>query len=1310
MSTRSSSSSTLSLATDSPTKTLHEIPWEDDATLFGGSKRNSHSEEKVDIKTADILSVPVLLEKQALNTIEKRPIDGSEEDVYPDGGLQMIAGYGAFNMYYHKNLLSEYPLSVTAWIGSVSSCVTFAGATIGGTVMDRFGPRKVMMAGTTIMSLGFLLLSFCTELWQFFLCQSLFISSGIALMFVCPMTSANDWFKARRSMASGVVMSGASAGSIVWPLMVANLPQLVGWNWTVRVIALCQFLLLSLATILLRLRPRPATKVDAPPVNKHMFYWRAFATHPVYLLTSISSFCFSFGYYVFLFFVGTFALQKGWIKEAPYVLIACNASSAIGRIGAGFVADRVGRYNVLFLTTFSSAIVLFSWLGANSVVGIFVVAVVYGIMTGGNVALQSVCVVQATKDLEHLGVTGTLIGQQFGFQAIAVLIGPPISGYILGTSGSVSRQLSRLPFAIGLNGSVIMIGAGYRNNSLPDSRRSSFSSSNSITVPPGREKPVETHANIPGQSSQHTVYLESSGRLLYLYHVICKWCRGRDMSTLSLNTPILDEQKQERCQQCLGDQLFTDHGAGHIVCMTCGNIVSDTILSADIEFGEGGGGAAFVQGSFVADNATGARFAGPGRRQGGTESREQTLANGRKACNALAHLLNLGQGIADAGARWFNLAVTYEFTKGRKQQYVIAACLYIACRKVKNDVMLIDFSDKLHVNVFELGSTYLKLVRKLNLKDIPLIDPSIYIARFAGLLEFGEDTRRVAQDASRLVSRFERDWMQTGRRPSGICGACLILAARMNNYRRSVAEVVQVVKIADVTLRKRLAEFGATESSQLTVTQFREMWLADADKPPAMIRNLKKEAEQEKRAARRDRGVDSDESTVDEDADEDVKAAKMRRRKRREQMKEERERAKRLRMEAGIKESDEESEMGTPVRSSRAGSTARATPDLHQAALRQLHGSPTPTPATKKTGTISALQHIQDEMARLEREREAIDAEEEAARLDENGGATSGPAGEDDILRRIEDDDRGLDTQLRTVHEEKDGESDIEDPAALLEEELDNPLVDLAVTGEIEEYMREGRPAELIHSLDEHEQRRMNQLKRKLNSPDEDLSGLDDGELDSYLLDEQAVKVKTMIWNKMNKEYLIKLYAKQAKQAGEIDTSAPPKPKRKKNNKLGPASTGMEAVQNLATHKKFSRKMNYDQLAKLMQEDSEEDGFDAKGLQRMPSTAPESHARRDKDNDYDNGKLSNRPSRESDLTAFDVPRADKADESANEDGNEKDDVNEKEGSPEIVEEDHDSHLPPATTAYADAAEEEEPAMPAWQRFRNYEEEEGFEEL
>jgi transcription factor IIIB subunit 2 len=65
----------------------------------------------------------------------------------------------------------------------------------------------------------------------------------------------------------------------------------------------------------------------------------------------------------------------------------------------------------------------------------------------------------------------------------------------------------------------------------------------------------------------------------------------------------------------------------------------------------------------------------------------------------------------------------------------------------------------------------LKLVRELNLR-LPLVDPSIYIHRFAAMLEFGDKTSAVAADALRLVQRMSRDWIQTGRRPAGICGAC----------------------------------------------------------------------------------------------------------------------------------------------------------------------------------------------------------------------------------------------------------------------------------------------------------------------------------------------------------------------------------------------------------------------------------------------------------------------------------------------------------------------------------------------------------
>ncbi|KAJ3765307.1 hypothetical protein FB446DRAFT_760619 [Lentinula raphanica] len=77
--------------------------------------------------------------------------------------------------------------------------------------------------------------------------------------------------------------------------------------------------------------------------------------------------------------------------------------------------------------------------------------------------------------------------------------------------------------------------------------------------------------------------------------------------------------------------------------------------------------------------------------------------------------------------------------------------------------MLIDFSDILQVNVFELGHTYPQIVQILDLR-LPLVNPSHYISRFAALLEFGEDTYRLATDAHRLVQRFDRDSRSTSSR------------------------------------------------------------------------------------------------------------------------------------------------------------------------------------------------------------------------------------------------------------------------------------------------------------------------------------------------------------------------------------------------------------------------------------------------------------------------------------------------------------------------------------------------------------------
>ena len=133
--------------------------------------------------------------------------------------------------------------------------------------------------------------------------------------------------------------------------------------------------------------------------------------------------------------------------------------------------------------------------------------------------------------------------------------------------------------------------------------------------------------------------------------------------------------------------------------------------------------------------------------------------------------------------------------------------------------MLIDFADILQTNVYVLGGVFLQLCRLLRLEQHPLmqkpIDPSLFIHRFADKLNLGRRMHTVANTALRLVASMKRDWMQTGRRPNGICGAALWVAAQIHGFSPSKRDVVAVVHVGESTLKKRLSEFENTPSAAL---------------------------------------------------------------------------------------------------------------------------------------------------------------------------------------------------------------------------------------------------------------------------------------------------------------------------------------------------------------------------------------------------------------------------------------------------------------------------------------------------------------
>ena len=147
-------------------------------------------------------------------------------------GWWIVAGGGAVQSYTSAFFWRGFTVFFEALVGAFgwSRGATAAAVSIQrleggmispfvGTLIDKFGPRKVMMFGVIVTGSSFMLLSQVQNLWQFYL-AIVMMTIGMSFgTFIVLVVTVGNWFIRRRALALGILMSTSGFGGLTLPLL-----------------------------------------------------------------------------------------------------------------------------------------------------------------------------------------------------------------------------------------------------------------------------------------------------------------------------------------------------------------------------------------------------------------------------------------------------------------------------------------------------------------------------------------------------------------------------------------------------------------------------------------------------------------------------------------------------------------------------------------------------------------------------------------------------------------------------------------------------------------------------------------------------------------------------------------------------------------------------------------------------------------------------------------------------------------------------------------------------------------------------------
>ena len=159
----------------------------------------------------------------------------------------------------------DWKLTDLGWIFSIAIAMLGIAAAVGGTWLDRVGPRKAMTLAALCFGGGFIVASFGISmhmLWLVYLGYGVIGGIGLGIGYISPVKTLITWFPDRPGMATGMAIMGFGGGAMVAaPLSVLLMKHFatatnVGVSSTFLVLGIVYFCFMSVGAIIVRV-PAP---------------------------------------------------------------------------------------------------------------------------------------------------------------------------------------------------------------------------------------------------------------------------------------------------------------------------------------------------------------------------------------------------------------------------------------------------------------------------------------------------------------------------------------------------------------------------------------------------------------------------------------------------------------------------------------------------------------------------------------------------------------------------------------------------------------------------------------------------------------------------------------------------------------------------------------------------------------------------------------------------------------------------------------------------------------------------------------------